>query len=184
MPSLITTDSLDPTYPTFPVLAQLGIILILLPAYWHFKSGNVGTILYIVWTFIGNLIYLVNAISWAGNTHSPPWLWCDLSTALMIALNVAIPTASLLITHRLFSIATVRHVNMSKADSRRKKHVEMAIGVGLPILAVLFRLPVQGHRFDIIENVGCWPSIYPTPVTFPLVYIPPILINLISSLYA
>lgn len=63
---------------------------------------------------------------------------------------------------------------------------------------------VQGHRFDIIENVGyvvsvekkfpmltclrlvlrCWPSIYVTPVTVPMVFLPPILINLVSMVYA
>ncbi|KAG8965695.1 a-factor receptor [Tulasnella sp. 408] len=85
--SVISTGNFDPTYPTFLVLASIGIILILLPAYWHFKSRNVGTILYIVWTFIGNLNYLVNAIAWAGNMHSPPWFWCDLSTALIVALK-------------------------------------------------------------------------------------------------
>ncbi|KIO21046.1 hypothetical protein M407DRAFT_29310, partial [Tulasnella calospora MUT 4182] len=184
MSSLISTSSVDPTYPTFPVLASLGIVLILLPSYWHFKSGNVGTILYIVWTFIGNLNYLVNAIAWSGNLHNPPWFWCDLSTALIIALNVAIPTSSLLITHRLYSIATIRQVNISKSDSRRAKYYEIALGVGLPALAVIFRVVVQGHRFDIIENVGCWPSIYVTPVTVPMVFLPPIIINLVSSTYA
>ncbi|KIO22104.1 hypothetical protein M407DRAFT_79537 [Tulasnella calospora MUT 4182] len=184
MSSFITTSSSDPTYPTFPVLASAGIVLILLPAYWHFRSGNVGTILYIVWTFIGSLNYLINSISWAGNIHNPPWFWCDLSTAVIVALNVAIPTSSLLITHRLYSIATIRQVNISKNDSRRTKCCEIALGVGLPVLAVILRVVVQGHRFEIIENVGCWPSIYVTPVTIPMVFLPPILINLVSMVYA
>ncbi|KAG9045218.1 a-factor receptor [Tulasnella sp. UAMH 9824] len=184
MSSLITPSSLDPAYPTFPVLASIGIVLVLLPAYWHFKSGNIGTILYIVWTFIGNLNYLINSIAWAGNLHNPPWFWCDLSTALIVALNVAVPASSLLITHRLCSIATIRQVNISKSDSRRTKCIEISLGMGLPALAVIFRVMVQGHRFDIIENVGCWPSIYVTPVTIPMVFLPPILINLVSMVYA
>ncbi|KAG8934305.1 a-factor receptor [Tulasnella sp. 417] len=184
MSPLSTNSSVDPTYPTFPVLACTGIVLILLPAYWHFKSGNVGTILYIVWAFIGNLNYLVNSISWTGNLHSPPWFWCDLSTSLIIALNVAIPTSSLLITHRLYSIASIREVNVSKNDSRRAKYYEVILGVGLPVLAVIFRAVVQGHRFDIVENVGCWPSIYVTPLTILMVFLPPILISLVSMVYA
>ncbi|KAG8948931.1 a-factor receptor [Tulasnella sp. 424] len=184
MASLITTSSFDPTYPTFPIFASLGIVLISLPAYWHFKSGNVGTILYIVWTFVGNLNYLINSIAWAGNLHNPPWFWCDLSTAITVALNVAIPTSSLLITHRLYSIATIRQVNISKSDSRRTKYYEIAVGLGLPALGIIFRVVVQGHRFDIIENLGCWPSIYVTPVTIPMVFLPPILINLVSATYA
>ncbi|KAG8904082.1 a-factor receptor [Tulasnella sp. 417] len=184
MSSLLSTNSVDPSYPTFPILSSLGIVLILLPSYWHFKSGNVGTILYIVWTFVGSLNYLVNSIAWAGNLHNPPWFWCDLSTALMIALNVGIPTSSLLITHRLYSIATIRQVNISRSDTRRTKYFEIALGVGLPVLAVILRVVVQGHRFEIIENVGCWPSIYITPVAIPLVFLPPILINIVSTVYA
>ncbi|KAG8950991.1 a-factor receptor [Tulasnella sp. 424] len=182
--SVITTSSFDPTYPTFPVLASIGIVLILLPAYWHFKSGNAGTILYIVWTFVGNLNYMVNAIAWAGNLHSPPWFWCDLSTALIVALNVAIPTSSLLITHRLYSIATIRQVNISRSDSRRAKYYEIALAPRSCANKLHAGVVVQGHRFDIIENIGCWPSIYVTPVTIPLVFLPPILINIVSMVYA
>ncbi|KIO23492.1 hypothetical protein M407DRAFT_27020 [Tulasnella calospora MUT 4182] len=184
MSSFITTNSFDPTYPIFPVLASIGIVLILLPSYWHFKSGNVGTMLYIVWTFIGNLNYLVNSISWKGNLHNPPWLWCDLSTALIIALNVALPTSSLLITRRLYSISTIRQVNILKSDSRRTKYFEFALGIGLPALAVISHVVVQGHRFDIFENIGCWPALYVTPVTIPMVFLPPILINMVSTVYA
>ncbi|KAG8987607.1 a-factor receptor [Tulasnella sp. 427] len=175
---------IDPTYPAYPIGASLGIVLILLPAYWHFKSGNVGTISFITWTFLGNLNYMVNSIAWSGNLHNPPWFWCDLSTAIIVALNVAIPTSSLLITHRLYAIATTRLVNISKSDSRRTKYFEIAVATMFPILAVIFRVVVQGHRFDLVENVGCWPSIYITPVSIPMVFLPPILINLVSCVYA
>ncbi|KAG8984425.1 a-factor receptor [Tulasnella sp. 427] len=184
MSAFLTTSSVDPTYPGYPVAASFGLLFISLPAYWHFKSGNVGTISYIVWTFIGNLVYLVNSVSWKGNLHTPPWFWCDLSTALIIAINVAIPTSSLLITHRLYAISTIRQVNISKSDSRRSKYWEAGVAVAFPVLAVLLRVIVQGHRFDIIENVGCWPSVYITPPSIPLVFLPPILINLVSFTYA
>ena len=42
---------------------------------------------------------------------------------------------------------------------------------------------VQGHRFDILEDVGCWPTIYLSIPAIPLVYIWPLIISLISVPY-
>lgn len=43
---------------------------------------------------------------------------------------------------------------------------------------------VQGHRFDIVEDVGCWPTTYVTPVAIALIFTWPIVIGLISTAYA
>jgi pheromone a factor receptor len=42
---------------------------------------------------------------------------------------------------------------------------------------------VQGHRFNIYEEIGCFPATYDTPVAYPLVYCWPIAIGLISAIY-
>ena len=42
----------------------------------------------------------------------------------------------------------------------------------------------QGHRFNILEDIGCWPHTYVTWVAYVLVFIPPILIGLVSAAYA
>lgn len=42
---------------------------------------------------------------------------------------------------------------------------------------------VQGHRFNVFENLGCYPAIYNTLPTYFLVYMWPILIGLVSSVY-
>ena len=42
----------------------------------------------------------------------------------------------------------------------------------------------QGHRFDIFEDVGCWPFTYDTWVAYLLVSTPPVLIGVISGVYA
>jgi len=42
---------------------------------------------------------------------------------------------------------------------------------------------VQGHRFNIIEDVGCWPAIYITALTIPLLFIWPICISIVSIPY-
>ena len=42
----------------------------------------------------------------------------------------------------------------------------------------------QGHRFNIFEDVGCFPFTYNTPVGIVLVSVPPILIGCVTAIYA
>ncbi|KAI0946033.1 hypothetical protein AcV7_010119 [Taiwanofungus camphoratus] len=43
---------------------------------------------------------------------------------------------------------------------------------------------VQGHRFNILEDVGCLPEIFNTPPAYPLVFMWPVLLGCISFVYA
>jgi pheromone a factor receptor len=184
MTAITTTSTVDPTYPAFPIVTSFGILLLLLPLYWHWKSRNVGTLLYIGWGLTGNIIYLVNSVVWSGNLRNDHHFWCDLSTKLMIGLSVAFPATSLVINRRLYTIATIRQVNVSRSESRKNAIIEVCLGLGIPILVMALHVVVQGHRYDIIENVGCWPSTYVTPMTIPLVFMWPILISMVSLVYA
>lgn len=42
----------------------------------------------------------------------------------------------------------------------------------------------QGHRFNIFEDVGCFPATYNTPVAYAIVWCPPVAIGMVSALYA
>jgi hypothetical protein len=42
----------------------------------------------------------------------------------------------------------------------------------------------QGHRFNIFEDVGCFPFTYNTPVGIVIVSVPPILIGCVSAVYS
>jgi hypothetical protein len=42
---------------------------------------------------------------------------------------------------------------------------------------------VQGHRFNIFEDIGCYPFTYNTAASFPLVFCWPIVIGLVSAVY-
>ncbi|KDR68304.1 hypothetical protein GALMADRAFT_215958 [Galerina marginata CBS 339.88] len=54
----------------------------------------------------------------------------------------------------------------------------------IPFTWHLKRYIVQGHRFNILENVGCYPAIYNTAPAVALVGLPPVLIGLITARYA
>lgn len=62
----------------FPVVCALAIILVLMPLPWHWKARNTGTLLFIGWTVVGNLVFFVNAIVWDSNLGNPAPVWCDI----------------------------------------------------------------------------------------------------------
>ena len=42
----------------------------------------------------------------------------------------------------------------------------------------------QGHRFNIIEGIGCSPATHLTTMAISLIYAPPILVSMVSGIYA
>jgi pheromone a factor receptor len=57
----------------------------------------------------------------------------------LVGVNVAIPACSLCISRRLYYIASVRTVTISKAEKRRQIMVDLAIGLGMPIIFMILR---------------------------------------------
>jgi len=168
----------------FAVFAFLSFILVSIPLPWHLEAWNTGTCLQILWTGIGSLILSINAIIWDGNTVNWAPVWCDITTRLMTGLSVGIPAASLCINRRLYTIASIRSVTFTKDDRRRAILIDLAIGVGIPVLVMILHYIVQGHRFDIFEDLGCHPFTYNTPPAYPLVMLPPLVIGLLSGVYS
>jgi pheromone a factor receptor len=53
---------------------------------------------------------------------------------------VAIPAASLCINRRLYHIACIRVVTATKSDRLRAVMVDLAIGLGIPVLVMILRM--------------------------------------------
>ncbi|KAJ7278844.1 pheromone B alpha 1 receptor [Mycena rebaudengoi] len=172
-----------PPNAVFSVFSFLGFsavqVLILLPSAW-----NTGTCLYMIWSAVANLIFFVNSIVWAGNTIDWSPTYCDISTHILTGFNVAIPACSLAINRRLYQISSVRTVTKSKAERRRAIMIDLAIGLGIPLLAIPLQYVVQGHRYDIYQDIGCMGETFETPVSVVLYHLPPLLIGLVSGVYA
>lgn len=100
-----------------------------------------------------------------------------------IGVSVGIPAALVCITRRLYLIASTESV-MTRQEKRRGQLVDLAIGLGIPVLQMILAIIPQGHRFDILEDVGCVPEFYLTWVYIVLVGCWPIVIGLISAGYA
>ncbi|KAM6493088.1 Pheromone A receptor domain containing protein [Amanita muscaria] len=175
------------SYPNwiYSMFAFIGFLLVTIPFPWHLEAWNTGTCLYMAWTGIACLIQFINSIVWNGNAYNPAPLaaWCDISTRIMIGTTVAIPAASLCINRRLYHIACVKSVTHSRAEKRRAVMVDLAIGIGIPIAEMILQYITQGHRYDIFEDIGCVPFTYNTLVAVFLVYLPPIVIGIVSAVY-
>jgi pheromone a factor receptor len=120
----------------------------------------------------------------------------------VVGASVGIPAALLVINRRLYKIATRSVTFLTAAEKRRDLYIDLAICTGIPILHIVMRTPpslvalhsfcltsftdviVEGHRFDIFEGFGCYITVYNTPLAFPLVYIWPGAISLVTAVYA
>ncbi|KAL4061959.1 pheromone A receptor-domain-containing protein [Scleroderma yunnanense] len=170
-------------YTVFPVFAFLGFILSIIPLPWHLQAWNSGTCYYMIWTALACLNQFINSVVWHDNVINWAPVWCDISIRIMLGTSVAIPAASLCINRRLYKIARVHAVTITRAEKRRAILVDTLICVLFPLIFIALQYVNQGHRFDIYEDVGCYPFIYNTIVAFFLSDSWPIIIGIISAVY-
>ncbi|KAF9526208.1 fungal pheromone STE3G-protein-coupled receptor [Crepidotus variabilis] len=173
----------DVTYPLFPIFAFLGFVLSLIPLPWHLQAWNSGTCYFMMWAALACLNQFINSIVWAGNSinHSPAW--CEISIRIMMAASVGVPASSLCINRRLYHIANVQKINLGRSEKTRAIVIDSLICVLFPLFFVALQYVVQGHRFDIFEDIGCYPALYNTLVTYFTSCMWPIVIGLISATY-
>ncbi|KAF8218915.1 pheromone receptor [Tricholoma matsutake] len=174
---------MDPTYPLFPIFAFLGFILSLIPLPWHFQAWNSGTCFYMMWASLACLNQFVNSIVWRGNILNPAPIWCDISIRIMMGASVGLPASSLCIQRRLYQITSVRTVRISPEQKRRAVLIDSALCLLFPILFVALQYVVQGHRFNILEDVGCYPALYNTLLTYFISGMWPIIMGAVSAIY-
>jgi len=173
----------DPTYPLYPVTAFVGFVLALIPLPWHLQSWNSGTCYYMIWTALACLNEFINSVIWANTVLDVAPVWCDVSTRITIGVSVGIPAASLCINRRLYKIARMHAVGTTKSEKRRAILIDSLICVLFPVICIALSYIVQGHRYNLFEILGCYPAIYNTIPAYPLVYMWPVAIGLVSAVY-
>ncbi|KAJ3010642.1 hypothetical protein NUW54_g2417 [Trametes sanguinea] len=173
----------DPTYPLFPVFAFVGFLVVLIPLPWHLEAWNSATCYYMMWTSLSCLNQFVNCVVWAHDAidHAPAW--CEISTRLTIAASVGIPAAAMCINQRLYNISRAQTVMVTRAEKRRAIVIDTAICVLFPFVVTALSYVVQGHRYNILEQLGCFPALYNTLLTYFLVNWWPLVLGTIASIY-
>ncbi|KAH0834103.1 pheromone A receptor-domain-containing protein [Lanmaoa asiatica] len=150
--------NVNPTYPLFPVFSFISFFLVLIPLPWHIQAWNIGTCAYIIWASVGCLLEFINSVVWRNNTLNLAPVWCDISSKILLGAGVGIPAAGLCISRRLYIISAIKSTVTTHQDKRRAVIIDSWIAFGTPILVMALHYVVQGHRFDILEDVGCYPS--------------------------
>ncbi|TFK32928.1 pheromone A receptor-domain-containing protein [Crucibulum laeve] len=175
---------MDPTYPLFPTLAFLGFILSIIPLTWHIRTWNLGTCVFMLWTGIGCLIFFVNSLIWGGNFENVVPAWCDISSKLIIGASVGIPASILCIIRRLYNIISIQTVSVTRNDKRKMIAADLCIALGIPMGIMILHVIVQDHRFDILEDIGCYPVVYNTLPAYFIYFMWPVLLGVISFVYS
>ncbi|KAL1671814.1 mating pheromone receptor Bbr2 [Schizophyllum commune] len=174
----------DPTYPLFPTFAFLGFVLSLVPLPWHIQAWNSGTCAYMLWTATACLISFVNSVVWRGNALNVAPIWCDISSKLLLGVSIGIPASGLCISRRLYKISSMRSVSITRQDKIRAICIDISIAVGIPILVMILHVIVQPHRFDILEDVGCYAAIYITLPAYFLFFMWPLVLGAFSFVFS
>ena len=129
------------------------------------------------------------------------WPWRRyLATKMTVGFTFAIPAAALCILRHLESVASARNVTSTKEDKRRRQKFEAFMCFGIPMVFMALRTChypesqtfcdfgtdyiVQGHRFDLFEDFGCYPSVYFSVASILLIYVPPLVMSLTTFMFA
>ncbi|KAL6308804.1 pheromone A receptor-domain-containing protein [Sparassis latifolia] len=161
----------------------LGFILVCIPLWWHLEAWNMGCVLYIFWCGSQCLIQGINLAIWKDNVIDWAPVWCDITSRWKLASSIGVCCASLCINRRLYKISKISTVSLTRADKRRIIIIDLAIGLGIPIVAVALYWFYEGQRYDIVEGLGCNPDIPNTILHLFLITIWPIVIGLVSMVY-
>ncbi|KAI9509916.1 pheromone A receptor-domain-containing protein [Russula earlei] len=172
-----------PPNQVYTAFSFVGFLMCAIPFYWHLEAWNTGTCLYMAWTGLACLIQCINSIVWNNNMINRAPVYCDIATRFQVAMNVAIPAASLCINRRLYKIATVKAVMITRAEKRRAIITDLLIGLGIPLLQIPVQYIVSGHRYDIYEDFGPSFEIVLMPPSFYLFFAWPVAIGCISLIY-
>ncbi|KZP13108.1 STE3-domain-containing protein [Athelia psychrophila] len=135
---------------------------------------NTPTCIYIFWLALASSNQFINAIIWNGNTVDLAPVFCDISSCIIVAVNVVIPAASLCMMRHLFNVLSLRAMQWSEAQvraythtqntilahriyfrKRREVYINLAIGIGIRILSIPSYYIVQVSRYTIFEDIGC-----------------------------
>jgi pheromone a factor receptor len=170
----------------FTVFSLFAFTSASIPLTWHLteaSSWGVSACLFIFWSGLSSLVWFVNSIVWDANIVNWTPVWCDISTRIAIATVVGIPASALALQRRMYFMVRQSSSNETIAQKRRALAIDLLIGLGLPILCMILSVVVQGHRFDILEDVGCYPAIVNTSLTYFLVTLWPIFIWIASFVF-
>ncbi|KII84139.1 hypothetical protein PLICRDRAFT_118514 [Plicaturopsis crispa FD-325 SS-3] len=157
-----------------PVVSFLSAAFLFIIIPLHYARLSIAHLSILVWLAVGNIIQGVNAIVWTGNTEMRIPVWCDISTKVVLCINVVLPACIVCICRQLELLSSSREIPCPPRGARNRTILEIACCTALPVLYATLHSIVQDHRFTIVADFGCTPSILPSVPGIFLVWLPPL----------
>ncbi|KAI0078440.1 STE3-domain-containing protein [Panus rudis PR-1116 ss-1] len=158
----------------------IGFVVSLVPLYWLLQACNVGCILYSIWVAIVCLCQFINGVMFMHTAKDLAPVWCEISTRLQFMGGMGIVAAGLVIARRVSRITTATAITY---DERREIYIDLLIGLAPPFSQLIEFYFMQGHRYDVLEGIGCYAAIPASIIYLCLSGIWPIIIGLTSAVY-
>ncbi|BEJ13867.1 hypothetical protein CspHIS471_0310410 [Cutaneotrichosporon sp. HIS471] len=172
-------------HPEYPFWSSVCLVLLLIPAPWHWRARNAPLVCLIGWLWLTHFVTLVNTLVWADNFVDSAPIWSDISARVLMLLLYTVPLCSLAQMRRLASVASPKRNLVLDQPRKRYRYVEeLFLCVVCPLIMLPVNYTVQGHRYDIAET---WGPMIPSVSTWPTLairFILPTLIACASLFYA
>ncbi|KAJ3754823.1 pheromone A receptor-domain-containing protein [Lentinula raphanica] len=173
----VNTDTL------FFGLSLSAFVLVFIPFYWHLKARNTGTCLFMAWIGLACIILSINSFLWKDTISNLAPVWCDISSKLLVGSNAAIASVASCINIRLWLVASDRVRTLEVCARKNVFRIELLLGLGFPILEMIFQYLVQNRRFDIYEGFGCHAASDNVLLMYILLLAPQFLLGITSTTF-
>ncbi|KAH6890839.1 pheromone receptor [Coprinopsis sp. MPI-PUGE-AT-0042] len=146
--------------------------------------SDVPSLALVFWLLVANLIHLVNAIVWAGNVEVHSEIWCDITTKLVLGVNVAIPAAFLCIGRQLELLSSKRKLfNADPRYHRNSMIFEALCCYFIPLIYMSLHIISQDSRYDLVVDMGCTASIHPSTPALITIWVLPLVLCVIALFF-
>lgn len=167
----------------FSAFSFIGFVFCCIPLRRHMQAWNIGIVLNMAWTGLACLNFFINSIIWNDNLDNPAPIWCDISSRVHIASVIAVPVTVLCTIRRIY-LLTIGDMPLTTDKKRRAVILDLASGLGIPLIFVILLYIPQGARFIIFEDAGCSPATSNTPVGLVFGSAPQVVVYLASAVYS
>ncbi|KAF8332027.1 pheromone A receptor-domain-containing protein [Cantharellus anzutake] len=165
-------------------MSFLAAVVVIIPLPWHWRAKNIATLTTMAWLFILNLFRGINTILWADTVVVKVPVFCDIGVFFWTASYWGLPASAVCITRHLAGVTSPNFTPSGRDEKRRRFWFEMTMCVFMPFVYAGLHFINQGHRFDIMEEIGCQVTTYFSWGAVWLVYFPSILLSVIAAIYA
>ncbi|KAL5525153.1 hypothetical protein ACEPAF_9022 [Sanghuangporus sanghuang] len=155
-------------YSTISFLSS-ALVLFLLP--WFIRFRSVPGLFTIGWLFVVNFLYGLNAAVFTGERLLGFPAYCDVATKLLMGMQIVVPTAMLCYTFSIHDwMVRPKERDLSVKLREYRSYFHAILCSLAPIVYMSLHIAAQGHRFDLVKNVGCIPSSSSTALSWVLIW--------------